>query len=49
MDKVKDTQVMKTDFGLQFEYKVNNTSYVVQIIYPTKDTSYNIPYILAIP
>lgn len=41
--------IIKTDFGFQFEYNLDDKEYIVQIICPDENTDYSIPYILVLP
>ncbi len=44
-----DIELIKTNFGYQFEYTLNGKKYNVEIHYPSSQSSYHIPYILAFP
>lgn len=46
---LKQIDMQKTDFGFQFDYDVNNKKYSVQVVYPSRDDNYSIPYVLVIP
>ncbi len=39
----------KTQYGLCFQYNLNNKNYTVEIHYPNNQKNYNIPYILVLP
>lgn len=49
MESFNKGKIIKTDFSLQFNYTINNKEYTVQIVFPTKESNYSIPYILALP
>ena len=49
MEFISNRQILKTEFGFQFEHSLNDKEYIVQIVYPKTTDNYNIPYILVIP
>lgn len=49
MKFISNNQILKTEFGFQFEHSLDDKEYIVQIVYPKTTDNYNIPYIIVIP
>jgi len=49
MEFFNSDKIEKTEFGLKFDYNLDDREYSVQIIYPNKEDNYSTPYILVIP
>ena len=49
MESVKENEIQRTNFGFQFDYSIEDKEYSVQVVYPSKEDDYTIPYILVIP
>lgn len=49
MEHISNNQILKTEFGFQFEHNLDDKKYVIQIVYPQNTDNYSIPYILVIP
>ena len=49
MELINNNQILKTEFGFQFEHNLDDKKYVIQIVYPQNTDNYSIPYILVIP
>lgn len=49
MARFDESKILKTDYGFQFDYHMDNRDYMVQIVYPNINDMFNIPYILVLP
>ncbi len=49
MENIDRSKVLKTEFGFQVNYNIDNKEYIVQLIYPQKSSNYVIPYLLILP
>lgn len=49
MAKFDESKILKTDYGFQFDYHMDNRDYIVQVVYPNVNDTFNIPYILVLP
>lgn len=49
MEIINGNEIQRTNYGFQFDYNIEDKEYFVQIVYPSKEDHYTIPYILVIP
>lgn len=49
MEIFNSVKIEKTEFGLKFDYNLDEKEYEVQIIYPSEEDNYSIPYVLVTP
>ncbi len=49
MQILNKNELLKTEFGFEFTYSNQGKEYMVQIVYPSGNSNYNIPYILVLP
>ena len=46
---LNNIDIVKTEYGFKFNYKLDNNDYLIEVHFPNSIASYRIPYLLVLP